>query len=158
MSLPYRLASLSTEYAETFLRFVCPILVHWFHVNIVNSMFNIVMLEPDFGSIVFVTAASLQLRKFKSLFMHEVYRSDIEVVRTMLEVSMWCEKIVRTHSFGCSCSQIMGTIFYSEILLRCCWIPLNYLLYALFSGGYVVSFANFPVSYIKIKSNYSFWI
>lgn len=87
MALSNRLKSLSYDYAETILRFVLPIFVHWFHVNIVNSIVNIVMLEPDFGSMVFVIACSLYLRQFKTVILHEVYRSDIDVIRIIQEVS-----------------------------------------------------------------------
>lgn len=93
MTLFNRLASQSYVYAETLLRFVVPILVHWLHINAVNSTVNIVMLEPDFGSMAFVTASSLYLRKFESVILHDVYRSNIDVVRIIQEVIGFILKI-----------------------------------------------------------------
>lgn len=139
MSLLNRSASLSCDYAEIVLRFLIPIVVHWCHVNIVNSAFNIVMLEPDFGSIVFVTSCSLYLRKFKSVILHEVYRSNMGVVRIIQEVSGVFKILEKILIHRNSDSQIFVTLVWCEMLLRCGWIPLNYLLYYLITKGYIVS-------------------
>lgn len=67
-------------------RFCLPIFIHIMHMNVVNSLVNIIMIEPDFGTIVFIIACSLYLQKFDTLLVHEVYMAETKFFLMVQEV------------------------------------------------------------------------
>lgn len=71
---------------EHFVRLLSPIILHMAHVRCVNSFVKIEMLEPDFGSILFVITMSLVLQQFNTVIFHDVYRTDIQFLATIQEV------------------------------------------------------------------------
>lgn len=71
---------------ELGVRFFLPLVVHIMNLKIINLLVNVVMIEPDFGTIVFETACSLYLQKFDSLIVHEIYLAETKIFRMIQEV------------------------------------------------------------------------